>query len=69
MELYRDHSRRPSLEEEEAVELSDPSADALGVLIQEQAASNVRRVIDELPERDQARRKRKPQVRPKEGRT
>lgn len=52
MELYRDHSRRSSLAEEEAVELPDPSEDALGVLIQEQAASHVRRVIDELPERD-----------------
>jgi len=52
MELYRDRSRRSAPEEEEVGELPDPSETALDVLIQEQAASNVRRVIDELPERD-----------------
>ncbi len=52
MELYRDRSRQAPLEDEVAVELPDESKDALDVLMQEQAAGKVRKVIDELPERD-----------------
>jgi RNA polymerase sigma-70 factor (ECF subfamily) len=40
------------LEEEDSNHLPDRGVDALSVLIQKQAAENVRRVIDDLPERD-----------------
>jgi RNA polymerase sigma-70 factor (ECF subfamily) len=52
LESYRSSSRNTSLEEEDSNHLPDRGVDALSVLIQKQAAENVRRVIDDLPERD-----------------
>ena len=52
LESYRSSSRNTSLEEEDSNHLPDRGVDALSALIQKQAADNVRRVIDDLPERD-----------------
>lgn len=52
MELYRSSLRHPAVAEEEQTEVADQSSGALEVLIQEQSATAVRQVVDELPERD-----------------
>lgn len=52
LETYRSSARNPGSEEEEYAALPDPAAGALEVVIEKQTAENVRRVIDELPEKD-----------------
>jgi RNA polymerase sigma-70 factor (ECF subfamily) len=52
LETYRNSARHPSPGEEEGDELPEPAADALQQLIQKQTQENVRRVIEELPEKD-----------------
>jgi len=52
LESYRSSSRHTSLEDENSDDRPDPAVDALTLFIQKQAAENVQRVIDELPERD-----------------
>lgn len=52
LEHLRSCSRSTSLEDEDCDDLPRKGADALNVLIQEQGAEIVRRVLDELPERD-----------------
>jgi RNA polymerase sigma-70 factor (ECF subfamily) len=52
LEHYRSDSRQTSLEEEDSEEFSDQSVDALSALVAKQTQENVRRVVDELPERD-----------------
>jgi RNA polymerase sigma-70 factor (ECF subfamily) len=52
LESDRSSSRNTPLEEEDSERLPDQAVDALNTLIHKQAAENVRRVIDELPERD-----------------
>jgi RNA polymerase sigma-70 factor (ECF subfamily) len=52
LEHYRSASRQTSLEEEDSEEFSDQSVDALSALVAKQTQENVRRVVDELPERD-----------------
>jgi RNA polymerase sigma-70 factor (ECF subfamily) len=52
LETYRNSSRHPSPGEEECDDLPDQAADALHQLIQKQTEDNVRRVIEELPEKD-----------------
>jgi RNA polymerase sigma-70 factor (ECF subfamily) len=52
LEHYRSASRQDSLEEEDSAHLSDQTTDALSSLVTRETQENVRRVIDELPERD-----------------
>ena len=52
LESYRSLSRNTSLEDEDSADLPNQEVGALAVLIQKQAAENVRRVIGELPEKD-----------------
>jgi RNA polymerase sigma-70 factor (ECF subfamily) len=52
LETYRSSARNPAPEEDACEELPDQTVDALNGLIQKQTAENVRRVIDDLPEKD-----------------
>jgi RNA polymerase sigma-70 factor (ECF subfamily) len=53
LEHYRSASRQSPLEEEEdSQEFPDGAIDALSALVTKQVQENVRRVVDELPERD-----------------
>jgi RNA polymerase sigma-70 factor, ECF subfamily len=52
LEHYRSATRQSSLEEGNSEEFPDKTVDALSVLVAKQVQENVRRVVDELPERD-----------------
>lgn len=52
LEHYRSASRQSPLEEEDSQEFPDGAIDALSALVTKQVQENVRRVVDELPERD-----------------
>ncbi len=52
LEHYRSATRQDPLEEEDSQEVPDRTVDALTTLVTKQTQENVRRVIEELPERD-----------------
>jgi RNA polymerase sigma-70 factor (ECF subfamily) len=52
LEHYRSSTRQSSLEEEDSEEFPDRAVDALSALVAKQVQENVRRVVEELPERD-----------------
>jgi RNA polymerase sigma-70 factor, ECF subfamily len=52
LEHYRSATRQDPLEEEGSQDIPDRAVDALTTLVTKQMQENVRRVIDELPERD-----------------
>jgi RNA polymerase sigma-70 factor (ECF subfamily) len=52
LEYYRSSSRENSIEDEESTDVPDPSLDVVTILSHKEMEQKVRRVLDELPERD-----------------
>jgi RNA polymerase sigma-70 factor (ECF subfamily) len=52
LEYYRSSSRETIVEDEEQIDIPDPSKDALSVVAHRQTEEKVRQVLDDLPERD-----------------
>lgn len=52
LEYYRSSSRETPVEEEEQIDIPDPSIDALSVVTHRQTEEKVRQILEDLPERD-----------------
>jgi RNA polymerase sigma-70 factor, ECF subfamily len=52
LECYRSASRDNSIEDEEGIDVPDPSLDVISILSHKEMEQKVRQVLDQLPERD-----------------
>jgi RNA polymerase sigma-70 factor (ECF subfamily) len=52
LEYYRSASRENSIEDDEGVDVPDPSLDVVSILSHKEMEQKVRQVLDQLPERD-----------------